>query len=607
MGKLFQTFPDADSLMFVPLEHCDRSRWLSATMVWDCERRMGDDDLNYLKVIGDLITCEIARIDGSSLEKSKSDLLSSISHELRSPLHGLLANTELLQSTDLDPTQSEMVTMVETCGKTLLDTMNCLLDFAKINTLTQTQKGSSNVTTDLNGLVTEFNLSSLVEEVANSVYAGHRHLNETLKSSGRIWPVQEDDWRIRSIPGAWRRIIMNTLGNALKFSQSGLIEVAVNRLQQKRHGRTSNFAHLKITDTGCGISQDYLKVNLFTPFSQQSILTEGVGLGMSITQQLVEHLGGYARVQSKLGVGTEVDIHIPVKFVQGESVSSDPDLNVRPNKPTSVHGQALNTDAKRKSAIRSWMSDLLSRHPDYQISFTEALNPGSGDIAVVKQSVLEAIPGGDDMLRSKFRSVIVLGGFGLATGTPRDRSVDGVNTVYIPQPYACLPIMIRLRFPQKLREITEAQCSPRTDDGDSPAAGPITLMPARSRRLVKTFNEPGSPASSQPAGGDSVSDCAPSLPRAPSGKPLHVLSIFLKNIGCTFETASDGLITLHIDKQVTRKYDYVLVDLCMRMDGITATSKIREYEEEHGLPRSAIMAATHRLSLNDVKRILNVS
>lgn len=79
-----------------------------------------------MKFFGDTIISKLARDNSKAKEDAKSDLISCISHELRSPLRGVLASTELLQSTSLQPAQQEMVEMVETCGSTLLDTMNHL-------------------------------------------------------------------------------------------------------------------------------------------------------------------------------------------------------------------------------------------------------------------------------------------------------------------------------------------------------------------------------------------------------------------------------------------------------------------------------------------------
>lgn len=126
-SRLKGYFPDAESFLFLPLWDWNRSCWLAASLLWSTEPgRFAPEDLHHLKIFGNSIIAEIAQIDSVLNEKAKSDFVSSISHELRSPLHGVLASTELLQSTDLQPSQQDMVKMIQTCGTTLLDTMNYL-------------------------------------------------------------------------------------------------------------------------------------------------------------------------------------------------------------------------------------------------------------------------------------------------------------------------------------------------------------------------------------------------------------------------------------------------------------------------------------------------
>jgi hypothetical protein len=126
--ELFSVFPDVSSLIFLPLLKCDKTKWLAAMIVWTCEpsSTFKEDDLYYLKAAGNMVVLEITQADHSALEKSNFDPLSLMNHELRSPLHGVLANAELLQSTDLDPAQRDMVTTLETCGEMLLDSLNYL-------------------------------------------------------------------------------------------------------------------------------------------------------------------------------------------------------------------------------------------------------------------------------------------------------------------------------------------------------------------------------------------------------------------------------------------------------------------------------------------------
>lgn len=126
-SRLQGYFPNAESFLFLPLWDWNRSRWLASTLLWSTEGgRFNRDDIQYLRLFGNSIVAAVAQVDSSVNKKAKLDFMSSISHELRSPLHGVLGNIELLQSTDLHPSQQEMVKMVQTCSSTLLDTMNYL-------------------------------------------------------------------------------------------------------------------------------------------------------------------------------------------------------------------------------------------------------------------------------------------------------------------------------------------------------------------------------------------------------------------------------------------------------------------------------------------------
>jgi signal transduction histidine kinase len=88
-------------------------------------------DLDYLSAFGNSIMAEVSRIEAFALSRAKSDFISSISHELRSPLHGILAGTELLRDTMTQTSESAMLNNIDACGNMLLDTMNHLLDYAK--------------------------------------------------------------------------------------------------------------------------------------------------------------------------------------------------------------------------------------------------------------------------------------------------------------------------------------------------------------------------------------------------------------------------------------------------------------------------------------------
>lgn len=126
--QLSQILPAANSVLFFPLWDHNKSRWMAGTLVWtqDNHRALGIEELHYFKIFGDSIVSEVSRAHWATTEKSKFDFISSISHELRSPLHGILASAELLQATSLESAQEEMAKMIEASGLTLLDTTDHL-------------------------------------------------------------------------------------------------------------------------------------------------------------------------------------------------------------------------------------------------------------------------------------------------------------------------------------------------------------------------------------------------------------------------------------------------------------------------------------------------
>ncbi|KAH0136679.1 hypothetical protein KCU67_g15980, partial [Aureobasidium melanogenum] len=133
---LGEVFSGPRSIAFLPLWDSRRERWRSAVFVWNAApNRYLDkaEDITYLAAFSNNLMAELSRLDAIAADQAKATFISSVSHELRSPLHGVLAGVELLQESDLSNYQQEMTTTISMAGKTLLDTINNILDFTKIN------------------------------------------------------------------------------------------------------------------------------------------------------------------------------------------------------------------------------------------------------------------------------------------------------------------------------------------------------------------------------------------------------------------------------------------------------------------------------------------
>jgi hypothetical protein len=119
-----------------------------------------------------------------------------------------------------------------------------------------------------------------------------------------------DSWMFSMPVGAWRRILMNLFGNALKYTSSGSIRVSLKQVKQevKHHGIGETKVVLTIKDTGIGMSPDFLANHLYSPFTQENHLSSGVGLGLNIVRQILESVSGNIDLTSDVGSGTEVSV-----------------------------------------------------------------------------------------------------------------------------------------------------------------------------------------------------------------------------------------------------------------------------------------------------------
>ncbi len=327
LNEVFHHIPQARSVVFLPLWHAQRERWFAAAIGWNCSpiHTLNSSDLTYLSAFCNSIMVEVLKHEALIVSKAKSDFIHSISHEIRSPLHGILATAEILsEMVRID--ERTMLNMIQSCGTTLLDTMNHIFEYAKINSLSSTQSMAA-----LNRSHSVADLAHIVEDVTESVAAGHAFESDPYQPSKQISLSAEQEfdipvlvmleiqacttWKMSLDIGAWKRIVMNLVGNALKYTKKGHVKVKLAMAQQR--------IYFSVQDTGIGISADYLKYRLFTPFAQEDNLSQGTGLGLYIIQQIVKGLGGKLDVQSEVGVGTTVSVSVPYLSDPANLSSSD--------------------------------------------------------------------------------------------------------------------------------------------------------------------------------------------------------------------------------------------------------------------------------------------
>lgn len=253
------------------------------------ELRTTNEDLG--RTVEDL---ERAKAAAEEASRTKSQFLANMSHEIRTPMIGVLGMAELLSRTPLDERQRSLVTTVYNSGEALLSILNDILDFSKI------EAGRL----ELEKVPFDFRLC--VEDAVDL-------LAERAFAKGLELVCIMDDklpFQLLGDPGRLRQIVLNLLGNAVKFTHSGEVVVQVKCLMEERQ---SLWFRLEVRDTGIGIAPE-VRAQIFESFRQADNSTSrefgGTGLGLTIVRQLVEMMGGQVGLESQPGQGSIFWVHL---------------------------------------------------------------------------------------------------------------------------------------------------------------------------------------------------------------------------------------------------------------------------------------------------------